>query len=502
MIPPRPLYTIAMLHAIEQAAQATLPAGTLMQRAGAAAATLALRLLGEAAANATVLVLAGPGNNGGDALETAAQLSTCGAQVRIFLLGAPDRLPPDACAALQRARASAAVFIDALPAQRWSLVIDGLFGIGLTRALDGTARALVEAVNQLECPLLALDIPSGLNADTGNVVGAHGIAIHASHTVTFIGDKPGLHTAAGRDHAGQVAVARLGLDSTQFAESPLQLGSVGLFNNAARARAHDTNKGSYGKVSVIGGAEGMTGAVLLAARAALFTGAGRVYAGFIGIPLRHDGEHPELMCRAAGTIEFGKSVIVIGPGLGTASAAKEILMRALHSNATLVLDADALNLVATEPGLKKIIARHRGSVLMTPHPLEAARLLGRNVATIQADRLQAAGELARQCNAIVVLKGSGSVVAEPGGALVINPTGNPALATGGTGDVLAGFCGALLAQGWPAWQAALGAVWMHGHAADVLVQAGLGPIGLTASELVRQLRREINCIKPVVPLQS
>ncbi len=502
MIPPRPLYTVAMLRAIEQTAQAALPVGTLMQRAGAAAATIALRLLDGPAVHASVLVLAGPGNNGGDALEAATQLSASGAQVQIFLLGEPDRLPPDATAALQRARASTAVFIDMLPAQHWSLVIDGLFGIGLTRALDGTARTLVEAVNQLRCPLLALDIPSGLNADTGAVIGETGSAIRASHTVTFIGDKPGLHTAAGRDHSGQVAVARLGLDLAQLVPTMLQLGSVELFNSAVRPRQQDTHKGSFGEVTVIGGADGMTGAVLLAARAALFTGAGRVYAGFVGTPLGHDSQHPELMCRAAGIIEFGKSVVVIGPGLGTDSAAKEVLMRVLHSGAAVVLDADALNLVAAEPGLKKNLARHRGSVLMTPHPLEAARLLGRSAGAVQADRLQAASELARQCNAVVVLKGSGSVIAGPDGAIVINPTGNPALATGGTGDVLSGFCGALLGQGWPVWQAALGAVWMHGHAADVLVRAGLGPVGLTASELLPQLRCEINRIKPVVPPQS
>ena len=486
------LYSAAMLREIEQTALSALPAGTLMQRAGAAAATLALQLVQVAPTDATILVLAGPGNNGGDALDCAAHLADAGARVHIVLLAAPERLPTDASAALQRVRASTAVLSDHLPGGPWSLVVDGLFGIGLQRALEGSARALVEAVNLLGCPVLALDVPSGLDADTGNVVGENGIALRASHTITFIGDKPGLHTADGRDYSGVVSVAELGLDMQQFAASPIQLGDVDLFRSAARRRLQNSHKGSYGDVSVIGGAQGMTGAVLLAARSALYSGAGRVFAAFVGPALALDPQHPELMCRMAEEVDFAQSVLVIGPGMGTALPAKKVLMRALQSDAPLVLDADALNLIAAEPGLKKNLAGHRSAVLLTPHPLEAARLLACSTAAVQSDRLRAASDLAQQCNAVVILKGSGSVIAAPDGALVINPTGNPALATGGAGDVLAGVCGALLAQGWPVWQAAVGAVWMHGRAADILVQQGVGPIGLCASELPAQLRREIN----------
>ena len=465
-----------------------------MQRAGAAAALLALALVNVAPAQATILVLAGPGNNGGDALDCAARLADSGAAVHVVLLAAPERLTADASAALQRARASGALFSAQLPSERWSLVVDGLFGIGLQRALEGAARALVETINALDCTVLALDVPSGLNADTGNIVGENGIALRASHTITFIGDKPGLHTADGRDYAGEVSVAALGLDMQQFAESPIQRSEVALFRNAAQLRRQNSHKGSYGDVTVVGGASGMTGAVLLAARSALYCGAGKVFAAFVGPALALDSEHPELMCRAAAEIDFANGVLVIGPGMGAAQAAREALLRALQGNAPLVLDADALNLIAVEPDLKKNLAHHRNAVLLTPHPLEAARLLGCSTAAVQADRLAAATELAQQCNATVILKGSGSVIASPDGTLVINPTGNPALATGGTGDVLAGVCGALLAQGWPVWQAALGAVWMHGQAADSLVQQGSGPIGLCASELPAQLRRELNRI--------
>ena len=495
----RPLYRIAALRTIEQTALALLPAGTLMQRAGKATAEIALALLGTRIADASVLILAGPGNNGGDALEAATHLAAAGAQVDVLLLLAPAGQPADAVQALARARTTSITFVDRLQPRAYSLVLDGLFGIGLTRSIDGALRLLVEQVNQLDCPILALDVPSGLDADSGMVIGADGVAIRATHTITFIGDKPGLHTGAGRDYAGQVALASLDLDLTQRAPSPIQLNGPGLFGSAVHRRVHDSHKGSFGDVAVLGGADGMTGAVLLAARAALHCGAGRVYAAFVGAPLSHDALYPELMCRQVSQIELGKAVLVVGPGLGATRASKECLMRVFQSSATLVLDADALNLIAAEPGLIKNVARHRAPLLMTPHPLEAARLLNRSAAAVQADRLNAATELAQQCDAVVVLKGSGTVIAHPEGALVINSTGNPALATGGTGDVLAGVCGALLAQGWPVWEAALGAVWLHGRAADRLVQHGVGPIGMFASELLPHIRHELNQLKPVVP---
>jgi hydroxyethylthiazole kinase-like uncharacterized protein yjeF len=489
------LYRVREIRQIEQAAFQQIPPGTLMQRAGLATANAALGLLTVAPHLATILVLAGPGNNGGDALEAAAQLADAGASVMVRLCADPERLPADARQALSRARQSAVVFLDSVPVRHWSLVIDGLFGIGLVRAIDGATADLIRTINRLALNVLAIDVPSGLDADHGTLVGD--VAIRATTTITFIGDKPGLHTRAGRDQAGIVLVDMLGIDAALYPASTLELSGPALFKSAMQPRSHDSHKGSYGDVMIVGGADGMTGATILAARSALHAGAGKVHATFIGAVPAYDALHPELMCRSAIGVDFGKAVLVVGPGLGTSAAAAALLLGLLQSGRPLVLDADALNLLATDPALQQRIAAYTAPVLVTPHPLEAARLLGCTVEQVQADRTAAAAALATRLQAIVILKGSGSLIARPDGHMAINPSGNPALASGGTGDVLAGLCGALLAQGWPAWEAATGATWLHGHAADVLVRDGHGPVGLTASELTLQIRREINRLEPV-----
>jgi hydroxyethylthiazole kinase-like uncharacterized protein yjeF len=535
-----PLYTVAEIRLIEHTAAQRLPPGALMQRAGQAGANAALDLLPFSTGRARVLVLAGPGNNGGDALESAAHLAYAGAQVTIlhFDSGAPSS--QERQDALQRARASAATFaemsLEAIATAEWNLVVDGLFGIGLKRPLEGHLRALVATVNGLHCSRLALDVPSGLDADTGAIVGPNGIAVRATHTVTFIGDKPGLHTCDGRDHAGLVQISRLDLDASLFQPSRQHLNDVKFFVRHVHARRHNTHKGSYGSVAVLGGASGMAGAPILAARAALLTGAGRVYACFADKAPPYDSAYPELMCRQADDFDFDSAVVVAGPGLGSASNAQALLARAIGSRSPMVLDADALNLLAAYPSLQAALAERPGAgggnagaanaanagtaawmpavasgpgaetgadadarapaaiggAILTPHPLEAARLLGLSVREVQADRPAAARQLAARMQAVVVLKGSGTVLAEPHGHVVINTTGNPSLATAGTGDGLAGLCGSLLAQGWPVWETALAAVWLHGMAADVMVTEGMGPIGLTAGELIPAIRTALN----------
>lgn len=504
-----PLYTVAEIRATERAAAASLPPGALMQRAGQAGANAALDLLPFSPSSAKVLVLAGPGNNGGDALETAAHLAHAGIQVSVWLIdddGAPSE---ERRHALERARASDAVFVDAAEAAHpapagifassaWSLIVDGLFGIGLKRPLAGAARAAVERINALDCRILALDVPSGLDADTGALVGPDGIAVHASHTITFIGDKPGLHTCDGRDYAGSVQVASLDIDAALLGDdlvhAKAHLNDVRHFGRHLRARRQNSHKGSYGSVMVVGGAHGMTGAPILAARTALHSGAGRVYIAFPDEAPAYDSGQPELMCRLAGDLDFGSAALVVGPGLGSSHKARELLLRAIGSDSPLLLDADALNLLAAEPELQAALAQRGKDSVLTPHPLEAARLLGIDIKQVQADRPAAARQLAAQWRVTVVLKGSGTVIANGDGSdgIVINTTGNPALATAGTGDVLSGLCGSLLAQGWPAWEAALAAVWLHGMAADVLVNDGTGPIGLAASELIPAIRVAIN----------
>ncbi|MCU6501207.1 NAD(P)H-hydrate dehydratase [Rugamonas sp. A1-17] len=491
-----PLYSSAEIRAIEHAAAAALPDGVLMQRAGQAGANAALDLLPFSTSKAKVLILAGPGNNGGDALETAAHLAYAGAQVTILHFPPQSAPSTERAAAMRRAQTSDARFADLdlamVAGTEWTLVVDGLFGIGLQRPLAGALRELAEAVNGLKCSVLALDLPSGLDADTGAVVGPDGVAIHATHTITFIGNKPGLHTCDGRDYAGLVDVSRLDIDAGHFAPARLHLNDVKFFSRHLRARRHNTHKGSYGSVAVIGGAPGMSGAPLLAARTALNSGAGRVYALFVDDPLPCDSGQPELMCRLADDFDLSAVTLVIGPGLGASRHAVELLERAIGSGGALLADADALNLLAANPALQTALARRPASSVLTPHPLEAARLLGSTITDVQADRIGAARKLAASLNAYVVLKGSGTVIAAPNGDAVVNTTGNPALATAGTGDVLSGLCGGLLAQGWPLWEAALAGVWLHGMAADVLVTEGTGPIGLTAGELIPAIRVALN----------
>jgi hydroxyethylthiazole kinase-like uncharacterized protein yjeF len=493
------LYPVAEIRGIEQAAYSALPPGMLMQHAGQSAAELALTLSGAPQNLAKVLVFAGPGNNGGDALETACLLAQAGLRVSVLLYGDPAKYQKDAQQSLRRALNSSADFPDItrlseLASHNWTLAIDGLFGIGLAREISGPARAAVEAINSLGCPVLALDVPSGLDADTGTIVGENGIAVRATHTITFIGNKPGLHTAFGRDCAGTVKVASLQIEDKLFPQPRAFVNNISLFAASLRRRPHNSHKGTYGDVVMIGGAPGMGGAAILAARAAAKCGAGRIYAAFLEHAPPYDSVQPELMCRLAAELDFSAHTLVVGPGLGTSLAAVDVLTRALDTSGPLVLDADALNLLAAKPDLQQRLSTRNGMAVMTPHPLEAARLLGTSSTAIQANRLAAARTIAARFNAVVILKGSGSIVARPDQSVVINTTGNPGLATAGTGDVLAGICGGLLAQGWPQWDAALAAAWLHGHAADMLVERGIGPIGLTAGELIPYVRDALNQI--------
>ena len=482
------LFSVGQIRAIEAAALAQQPPANLMQRAGAAAAAWALELIHEVR---PVLVLAGPGNNGGDALEVAANLRDAGVDVTVLhrAARAPSR---ETAAALERCQMDGVTFVDAAPAGvQWALIVDGLFGIGLTRALDDDLVQLVKRCTG--CPVLALDVPSGLDADTGTVVGG-GAAMRATHTMTFIGDKPGLHTGDGRDYAGIVRVADLDIDHALFPALEATLVTPASFAGALplSQRRENSHKGSFGDVAIIGGAEGMAGAAILAARSALFSGAGRVFVAALDARLSLDALHPEIMFRSAAGFDLQKRTLVVGPGMGDSTGARNLLAKAIAGATPLILDADALNLLAAEPGLQEAVRTRAPMAVMTPHPLEAARLLGVTAKVVQADRLAAARELAARCGAVVVLKGSGTVIAHPDGRVAINTTGNAGLATGGAGDVLSGLTGTLLAQGWDAWPAALGAVWIHGAAADRLVAGGVGPVGLTAGELPEAIRAVLN----------
>jgi hydroxyethylthiazole kinase-like uncharacterized protein yjeF len=491
------LYSVDEIRAIEHSAAGSLAPGELMRRAGSAAAHAAMDLLDDAR-ELPVLVLAGPGNNGGDALEVACRLRESEIEVLVLYLAGENAPSPEAAQAMQRACELGVRFVDTLPSDLdVGLVVDGLFGIGLARALDERCAGIVSGLDRFDCPVLALDVPSGLDADTGAIVGgAAGVAVKASHTLTFIGDKPGLHTCDGRDYAGEVHIDSLGIETRHFVPARARLNGPETFAVSLQRsrRAENSHKGSFGDVAVVGGAQGMAGAPILAARAALFLGAGRVFvAGLAPLP-PYDSVHPELMFRDAFGFDFGERILVAGPGLGDSHDAVRLLSRVLDHPGSLVLDADALNGIASNTDLQSRLVRRNAPTILTPHPLEAARLLGVTGAIVQADRLAAARELAARLSATVVLKGSGSVIAARDGDVVINTTGNPGLATAGSGDVLAGFCGALLAQGWDEWEAALCAVWLHGASAEALVYEGVGPIGLTAGELPQAARALFNAM--------
>ena len=463
-----------------EASHAQLP---LMERAGHAAADVAVQLLGNQ--QAPTLIFAGPGNNGGDAFVLARVLQEQGRRATVVFRDDAAPLPPDARAAFEKWRSTGADYCREVPDGNYGLVVDGLFGIGLTRLIGGDYAALIERINQFSGPVLALDIASGLDAETGCV---HGIAVSATHTASFIAAKPGFYLMDGPEQSGVISIHDLGIDATSCGGRLLDRAD---FAAQLKPRPRNSHKGTFGSLAVIGGATGMTGAALLSARAGLMLGAGRVFCGLLQ-PVAVDPTQPELMLRTPEVAVEHASVAVIGPGLGQSDAALALLRRVVSADFSLVLDADALNLIAAHPVLAENVARRSTPPLITPHPTEAARLLQCSTETIQADRIAAALNLAAKFNAHVALKGSGTVVASPKGDWWINTTGNAGLATGGTGDVLSGMLGALLAQAWPPAQALLAAVHLHGAAADLLVSQGFGPIGLTASELIPAARRLLN----------
>jgi hydroxyethylthiazole kinase-like uncharacterized protein yjeF len=483
-----PLYLTADIRRIE-VRHSNAP---LMERAGLAAAQLARRLAADS--GKPVLIYAGPGNNGGDAFVVARHLKQWFHPVTVVSSSDVSTLPRDAAAAHALWRDAGGVTVSQPPAHDdHALVIDGLFGIGLSRDVSGHHAEWIRAVNRSRVPVLALDIPSGLDADSGRI---HGCCVRATHTITFIGAKPGLLTLDGPDHCGEIVVEDLHLDRS--ADSPpgylLTAATHGL-----HARQRNSHKGSHGSIGIIGGDTGMVGAALLAARAALRLGAGRVYAGLLARDaLLLDVMQPELMLRSTDAVLKldHLNCLVVGPGLGPSPDAafyvQWVLESALEHNRPLVIDADALNLIAASDKSKSLLKQIVTDVVLTPHPAEAARLLACNTSDVQADRIAAATALATQFNAHVVLKGAGSVCASPGQAWRINASGNPGMASAGMGDVLSGIIAALVAQGVAPQRALDTAVWLHGAAADACVANGVGPVGLTAGETIDAARRLLN----------
>ncbi len=484
------LYLNAQLRRIET----DHAADALMQRAGLAAADWATLLAGEK--NRGILILAGPGNNGGDAFEMGRLLRERFFDICLVFAGDTNKLPPDAAAACQRFIAAGGTITNDIPEEiYWSLIVDGLFGIGLTRPPEGLYARWIGIANRLAerdgCPLLALDCPSGLNAETGVALSP---TIHASHTLSFIAAKPGLYTADGPDHCGQIRIASLEIELGQAYPPDGHLINRDDFTERLKPRRQNTHKGSYGNAGILGGAKSMVGAAFLAGRAALKLGAGRVYVGLLDADAPSvDLQQPELMLRRADTLlQTDLQALACGPGLGRSSEALRLLEQSLKAPVQLVLDADALNLLADDGRLEGNLYNRVGPAILTPHPAEAARLLGCSVRDIQNDRVKTARELADRYRSHVALKGCGTVVALADGRWWINTTGNPGMATAGMGDVLCGLIVALLAQNWPPESALLAAVHLHGAAADLLVAHGDGPIGLAAGEIIDSARSLFN----------
>ncbi|MGS5086765.1 NAD(P)H-hydrate dehydratase [Hydrogenophaga sp. A37] len=491
--------------AVERALASTLRPFESMARAGLATAQLALALAPHARC---IWIACGPGNNGGDGLVAAMHLldhsrrSGGDLEVVVTLCGDPARLPPDGARALSQAL-SAGLVIAPHPPRAFDCAIDALLGLGAQQALEGELAKQLQTMHGSTTTVLSVDLPSGLLADTGVYLGpAPKIGLGPRHTLSLLTLKPGLFTADGRDLSGVVWFDDLGCTSLNQIAPVATLHGI---QGGSPQRAQVSHKGSQGNVVVIGGqsislsGSGMTGAAILAARAALHAGSGRVYVGLLdgSEPSIHwDPQCPELMFRSVDTLQQDRHLLqsaatVCGCGGGSTVVAR--LPQLLSTCPKLVLDADALNAISGDDNLRRLTTQRaqRGWVtVLTPHPLEAARLLDQDTTTVMSDRLTAAMTVTRYLAAICVLKGSGTVITGPGQGPIINASGNSSLATAGTGDALAGMLGAALAM--PdmapesAFQAVATAVAQHGRLADDWDRERSGE--LTAGRLAMRAR--------------
>lgn len=483
---PQGLYPAAAVKAIDAAAIAAgTPGVVLMKRAARAALNLILARYPQS----HLWIFCGGGNNGGDGYVLAGLAKSRGLGVSLFWAEDPAKLTHEAADAYAFALQEQVDIqpASALPAQAPAqlLIVDALLGIGLTGEVRPATAALIQTLNQYLAPRLALDLPSGLCADTGRVLGT---ALKASLTLCFVALKPGLFTGAGPALCGEVLFDDLAIAPEFYPPAPITRVDAPSCAGLLPRRAADAHKGHSGHVLVVGGELGMGGAGLLCSEAALKVGAGLVsLATRAEHVLASQVRRPEIMAKAVHTaadlagLMAKASVLALGPGLGQEPWGQQLYQSALTSGKPLVLDADGLNLLArATAGLNC-----PSPCIITPHPAEAARLLGISTAQVQADRLAAAAALVDKTQAVVVLKGAGTVIAA-GHQRFIAPVGNPVLATAGSGDVLAGLIAGLWAQGLSALDAALLGVSLHGALADALV-AGRGHFGHSAADLIGQL---------------
>ena len=474
---------------------------TLMERAGRATAEGAIALAGQAG---RIVVACGSGNNGGDGFVAARHLHLAGREVVVIALGAADRATGEARAAWKQAEDSGVpvgglAAMQGFPARPGDVVVDAIFGTGLLRPAIGMFAEAIEAIAALRergARVLSVDIPSGISADTGRAVGP---AVRADRTVTFGFAKIGLALQPGAEMAGEVSVASIGIPAAAADRIPST--AELLDESAARAlvpaRGREAHKGDAGRLLVVAGSPGKAGAAHLALTGALRGGVGLVTlaarADIIGAALAGRPEAMSAVLPGTGAIGRGDlpaleaalqgaNAIVFGPGIPrgpeTAPAIRALLDR---RPLPTVIDADGLNALADHPGLVAGIG-HDAPIVLTPHPGEMARLVGGTIEEVQEDRVGIARRKAQEWGAVVVLKGARTVVADPDGPVAIIPTGNPGMATGGTGDVLAGLLGALLAGGLRPREAARAAAWIHGRAGDLAAER-FGERGMMAGDL-------------------
>jgi len=485
------LYTVAQVRAFDRVAIDThgIAGYVLMQRA-AAAGFRYLRARWPEARH--VLVLCGSGNNGGDGYVLARLAREAGLDVAVIASESPRESGDAAHAHVDWTDAGGQTSCVGASWPAADVIVDALLGTGLKRAPEGSVQSLIESANRAGCPVLALDVPSGVDADTGFVPGT---AIAAEATITFVARKRGLHTGGASAYCGNIVCDELQIPAAIFAADQPDAHLMDARDIAASLpqRPRDAHKGNFGHVLAIGGDSGMGGAIRMAGEAAM-----RVGAGLVSIATRAEhiaalnASRPELMASAVGGPQelegllARATVIALGPGLGQRAWGHALWYAAIAAGKPMVLDADALNMLARDA-----IALPAGAVL-TPHPGEAARLLGRDTAEVARDRFAAVREIARRHNAVTVLKGAGSLVANPQGEVAVCSWGNPGMASGGMGDVLTGVIAGLLAQGLDSWPAARAGVALHAQAGDRAARAGAA--GMLASDLFEPLRELRNGI--------
>ncbi|GMQ95863.1 MAG: NAD(P)H-hydrate dehydratase [Gammaproteobacteria bacterium] len=493
---PAELYRAQQVRELDRIAieELGIPGATLMERAGVAAFE-ALRRTWPAARRLSIVC--GPGNNGGDGFVLARHAAAAGLQVRVGLQGDAARLRGDALGAHDHMRASG------LEAQPYAadildgadVIIDALFGTGLDRDVEGAWAACIEDMNASPAPVVAIDIPSGLHADSGRVLGG---CVSAELSVSFIGLKQGMFTGEARNCCGRVLFDDLGVPPALYQRVPASARRADLasLGGILGKRPRSAHKGSFGHVLVIGGDSGFAGAARMAGE-----GAARSGAGLTSIATRaaHAGvlasQRPELMCHGIEDTESlapllqRATVVAVGPGLGRGAWGRQMLGAALAASQPLIMDADALNLLAESAPEKRRGAQPR---IMTPHAGEAARLLACAAREVEADRFAAASAIAARYGAIVVLKGAGTLVCESAAATWVCEGGNPGMGSGGMGDVLTGIIAALVAQGLTPALAARAGVVVHAAAADRA--AADGERGLLAGDLMQPLRMLVNTL--------